>query len=107
MSVDHYLLTVPFGVGMHLHAYVITNSRDILAGVMDKMFQVIEQDLGERVMMPIVLQTTLGDGVNVVRGIISKDAKVARHLATVKDFHLTVFGMHESNPDDVRLMALH
>lgn len=106
-KVEHYLLTIPLEGG-HFHGYVMTNDPRMLRGAVKQMMDVIEtQRLPMQ--MPIVLETKLDTGVDIVRGIvISHMPEAAKSLAEATDFHFTAFLMRtHDNPDNDRLMELH
>lgn len=105
MSVDHYLLTVDTNSQYRAHGYIMTDTKDqekAINLIIDKI-----EELG-LIAFPIVLQTKLTKGVDIVRDIISKQNPKTKELlekATV--FHFTAWFQMKNCPDDIVLMGLH
>ena len=90
---------------MHLHAYVMTDDPASIHGVVDELMNLAEKP--GVWFLPIILQTELGDGVDVVRDIIRKDEKTKRTLDEATDYHRSIFATAKDCPDDKKLMELH
>jgi hypothetical protein len=104
VAIDHYLLTITLPDG-HLHGYVMTDDESVVPRVLDKMMMLAEMD-GR--FLPIILQTKLDDGANLVRTMISDlNPECKQALATATNFHLSIWFMENGHADDSRLMDLH
>lgn len=103
-KLKHYLITIEVGYA-HIHAYVMTNDSASINGVVDEMMTLAEKP--GVWFLPIILQTELGDGVDVVRDIIRKDENVKRTMDEAIDFHRSIWAMAKGAPDDEKLMELH
>lgn len=103
----HYLISVPLHGG-YIHGYVMTNDQSLLLRVADRLMHEAESH-GLKCWPPMILQTHLDTGWEIVREIITKlqGPEPAKHWNAVKDFHLTGWIMPESHPDTERLMELH
>jgi hypothetical protein len=106
-KIQHYLISIPLRGG-YIHGYVMTNQKDILPQVAERLMQEAET-LGARCWPPIILQTHLSTGWKLVRDIITKNQgmELAKNWKTVKKFHLTGWIMTDDNPDTEQLMKLH
>jgi hypothetical protein len=103
--IKHYLITIAVGQN-HLHAYVMTDDPSVINTVIDTMMNITEK--AGPVLLPIMLQTTLDTGVDLVRGILCKyDEKLRESFDNSKRYHLTMFTMPSDHPDDKLLMELH
>jgi len=103
---QHYLITIPLSGG-YVHGYVMTDDESVLTKVASRLLGDAERR-GFKCSMPMVLQTRLGDGWEIVRDVINGySAEPAGHWKRVKNFHLTGWYMREGHPDEDRLMALH
>lgn len=106
--VEHFLITIDLcPLPMRLHSYVMTNDKHCLEGVWNKMFDVAEKQ-GWKIMIPMVLQTTLSTGAEIVREIICKlQPEVKPTMDAATDFHLSMFSLSTETPEDKVLMDLH
>lgn len=106
-KLEHYLVTIALGNFAHMHGYVMCSrtNRDGIERVMNRMFDEAEQRRLDA--LPIVLKTTLSDGVDTVRKIAGRNPEAARMMEEADDFHFTAFATPLGSPDDVTLMALH
>ena len=103
-KIKHYLITIDLG-DCHLHGYVMTDDKDAVIGVADEMMKIAEKP-GIR-FLPIILQTELDTGADIVRNILRKEVKVRKVMDEATDFHRCIFAMTKDNPDDETLMELH
>jgi hypothetical protein len=104
---EHYLITIDIPPAGSVHTYLMTRDRKDVERVAAKMMDIVEQDLGLRV-LGIILCTTLGDGSAVVREIIGKEnLEAQRNFEAAANFHCTMFMLRADNPDNRRLMELH
>jgi hypothetical protein len=103
--IKHYLLTIPLA-GDNLHGYVMTNDKRYVSAVLDKMLDEVILMTGDRMALPMVLQTELGDAAGVVRDIIAADPQMRECLLAAKDFHFSVFSTRDPAVDRA-LMELH
>ncbi len=102
----HYLLTIQASRNMHIHSYVMCNDRRYVKHVAGEMLDVAEQHGLNP--LNIVLMTELSTGVDVVRGILSKNCpETKRYFETATNFHRSVWVMSTEHPDDAQLMKLH
>lgn len=108
MSIDHYLITLDLHpLPARIHSYVMTDDKRCLSGVMDKMFEIADKQ-GFKIILPIILQTKLSTGSDIVREILRElSPKADNALRTAKDFHYSIFMTHDGHPHDQRLMDLH
>lgn len=105
-KVEHYLITICVNPALNLHGYVMTDDKRDLMAVADTMVEIAETNGPLR--LPVILQTTLDTGTDVVREIVCKYSEEAKQLlATATNYHLSVFEMRADCPDDERLMELH
>lgn len=106
-EVEHYLLTIPLE-GANFHAYLMTNDRRQVRAAANQMLDIIEKQ-GLPMQMPVILETKLSTGADIVRSIVKAHMpEAAKCLAEATDFHLTAFVMSAyDNPDNDRLMELH
>jgi len=106
-GVEHYLVSIPLPGG-YMHGYVMTNDKNILERVYDRLIHEAECR-GFKHWPPMILTTHLDTGVEIVREIITKTqgSKPSEHWKKIKDFHLTAWLMTEDHPDTERLMELH
>ena len=103
--IKHYLLTIEAS-SYYVHGYVITDDYRAVDATMNKMADVAEQHGG--IVMPIVLCTTLADGVGKVQALLSElDPKIAKAIQTATDCHQTIVGVPKEDPVNAPLMALH
>lgn len=106
-KVEHYLLTIPLE-GANFHAYVMTNDLRQVRAAANRMLEIIEEQKLP-MQMPVILETKLSTGVEIVRDIVKAHMpEAAKCLAEATDFHCTAFVMREyDNPDNATLMELH
>jgi hypothetical protein len=104
-SLYHFLLTIELA-GCHLHGYLMAPHKAYAASAIDKMMTVAEETWPG--FLPVILQTELSDGVELVREIVSRNsAKAGQLIAEATDFHFSVFVMPKGTHDDTTLMQLH
>jgi hypothetical protein len=106
-KVEHYLLTIPLE-GVNFHAYLMTNDRRQVQAAASRMMDVIEKQKLP-MPMPVILETRLSTGADIVRGIVAAHMpEAAQCMAEATNFHLTAFVMSaHANPDNDCLMELH
>lgn len=103
--IEHYLITLPIGQ-MHLHGYLMTDDKRYVQHTMNQMVDIAERE--GPWLLPMILQTTLSTGVDVVREVLCEiDEKAAQRFAAAKDYHLSIFSLTAHSPEDDRLMELH
>ncbi|GEP59462.1 hypothetical protein [Reyranella soli] len=103
--IKHYLLTIPLA-GSNLHGYLMTNDKRHVAAVLEKMVGEVIPKTGDRMALPMVLQTELGDAAGRVRDVIMADPQARECLLAARDFHFSAFSAPD--PDiDRALMELH
>ena len=103
----HYLVTIVLNdMHSHMHGYVMTSDRKVLEAAMVEMMDIAEEQ--EPLRVPVVLQTELSTGSEIVREILCRLSNEAKEcMRTATDFHRSVFVMTDDHPDDMRLMELH
>jgi hypothetical protein len=104
-NLQHYLISYPLPGG-YVHGYVMTDDAAVLPACIDRMIGEAGK-MGMRSPLPMVLQTHLDDGWEIVRQIISAHDSSKPAWDKAKDFHFTAWIMPESDPDTKRLMELH
>jgi hypothetical protein len=106
----HLLITLSLAERIRMHSYVICTEKDqriVMDNVLNKMLDEAEKK-GLTPWPGIALSTTLNTGIDVVQGVLDSHYPQARaHFDNVKDFHLTMWAMPESDPCDAKLMELH
>ena len=108
IEIEHYLITIDLHPQpARMHSYVMTNDKRCLAWVMDQMFAHADKQ-GLRITLPIILQTKLSTGSEIVRDILRDlSPKADEALRAAKDFHYSIFMSRVGHVDDKRLMELH
>jgi hypothetical protein len=106
-QLQHYLISVPLHGG-YIHGYVMTNDKRVLMDVADRLIKEAEGK-GLTVWPPMILQTHLSDGWELVREVATNccGAEPSKHWDKAKNFHMTGWIMAEDHPDTRRLMDLH
>jgi hypothetical protein len=103
---QHFLISLKLNNAAQLHGYLMTTDEADTLMVQNVMldFATEQHLLG----LPVILQTTLGDGADIVRDIICKhDEGIKKMIQEARDYHFTMFAMPDDNPDNVTLLALH
>jgi G3E family GTPase len=109
-DLTHTLISIS-ATPVTFHAYLICDkdeAKDQIEHAANLMVEKAEE-LGANGLLPIVLVTTnLNDDARaVVRGIVEQDPEATELLATVTDYHMSVFSVPSGSADNARLMALH
>ena len=107
-KIEHYLITLDLCPAPYrMHSYLMTNDRECVAAVVNKMCNAAESE-GFKIMLPVILQTKLADGVTPVREVVAKlNPKIKNLFATASDFHCSIFMLRAEIPEDKILMDLH
>ena len=109
-EIKHHLLTIEVTEDIHLHSYLMTDDRRNIERAMNLMIDEAEK-LGCKPLLPIMLITELGDGVDLVHQFMRE--KLPKEWEThqrADRFHLTMFALHLKGPCapwDEKLMKLH
>lgn len=105
LKLEHYLVTLYLGEG-YLHGYVMTNDHRQVDAVVERMMSEAEKLGG--LWLPLVLETRLNTGADIVRNIVTKlMPEAAKLMAEATDCHFTAFIMNDAHPDNATLMELH
>jgi hypothetical protein len=106
--IKHYLLTVPMlPQQARLHCYLICSDKKYIHQVINKMMDIYETT-GCRPRLPIILQTELNSGVELVREVAGEaNPGFNKLIAEATDFHVSICSTPIGHPKDELLMALH
>lgn len=106
----HYLLSLPImGSDVVIHCYTMTNKRSDLERVMNKMMEVVEEEVG-KLFAPIFLSTgplTPGTTKMIREFVVEHSPDKGETLRKSTDFHFTIWGMKQSDPENLKLMEIH
>jgi hypothetical protein len=118
-DLSHYLITLDLMPGLRMHAYLVCENDKKYPNCIEGVANMMLEKAEEMKINPwpgIFLSSKLSaDGVTadpasikVVRDILlAQFPEAQQHWKTMKNFHLTVWGMSSGTPEDKRLMELH
>jgi hypothetical protein len=90
-----------------MHAYMMSNDKGSLPAAVNKLVEVTEEHI-QGPYAPMVLGTPLTvAGTKAVRKHVARNPEAAKLMKEATDFHMTIWGMADKDPDCERLMELH
>jgi hypothetical protein len=109
-KLQEHLISLQTDVGVTLHAYVICPASEAIGERVSNQLCAVADQHGWQY-LPVLLQTRLSTGGEVVRKVLSQDETATKSAQLALDgkekYHLTVFVLPTESSDDKKLMDLH
>jgi hypothetical protein len=107
---QEHLISLRTDAGITLHAYVICPASEAVGeGALNQLCAVADQHGWPY--LPVLLQTRLSTGGEIVRKVLSQDETAMKSAQLALDgkekFHYSLFALPTASGDDKKLMDLH